>query len=314
MLILRYIVLKYPILKHSEPIQNLAKARIAALNIASKYSDTACTLRFFGLFCVALHPLLEILNRLYSAALARPFICIICSPGRLARRISHYCILVFVLYVAVACDKLNPEQKPPPPPKTMATDVNPCAKGMSQQNITELVEKLRLYRLDNPQIESHLRRKLGLPNLTGSAPDCYPAPFTEVLKLGLKTEAVALFNSAPFDHTADANRYIQVYERLILDLAKITGEEWRISGLSVNYLVVDEQIVIEFQSFGKTFRWYVDQHEAINRIGEEFFELLNHVAVHLTGSFMDLSKAGEGAYAYVPKKLAEELKRMELRG
>lgn len=243
------------------------------------------------------------------------FACIIRPPGGFfSRSISRCYVLVLVLFLGMACDKLNPQQKPPPPPKTIATDLNSCAKGTTQQSISELVEKLRLYRLDNPQMETNLRRKLGLPNLTGPAPDCYPAPFVEVLKHGLKTEAVALFNMTPFDHTADANRYIQVYERLILDLAKITGEEWRVNGLSVNYLIVDEQIVIEFQSFGKTFRWYVDQHEAINRIGEEFFELLNHVSVHLSGSFMDLSKASEGAYAYVPKKLAEELKRMELRG
>lgn len=248
-------------------------------------------------------------------ARTHPFACIFRPPGGLIRgRISCGCVLVFVLLLGIACDKLNPQKKPPPPPKTIAADKNPCAKGMTQQNISELTEKLRLYRLDNPQMEANLRRKLGMPNLTGPAPDCYPAPFTEVLKLGLKTEAVTLFNMAPFDNTADANRYIQVYERLIMDLAKITGEEWHVSGLSVNYLTVDEQIVIEFQSFGKTFRWYVDQHEAINRIGEEFFELLNHVAVHLTGNFMDLSKASEGAYAYVPKKLVEELKRMELRG
>jgi hypothetical protein len=47
-----------------EPVQSLAEVRIAALKQAEKYSRTACTLRFFSLFRLALHPLIETLNRL----------------------------------------------------------------------------------------------------------------------------------------------------------------------------------------------------------------------------------------------------------
>ncbi len=48
----------------SEPIENLAEGRIAALKRPKKYSRTTCTLRFFGAFRLALHPLIEILDRL----------------------------------------------------------------------------------------------------------------------------------------------------------------------------------------------------------------------------------------------------------
>jgi len=47
-----------------EPVENLAEGRIAALKWAEKYSRTICTLRFSSPFRLALHPLIEILNRL----------------------------------------------------------------------------------------------------------------------------------------------------------------------------------------------------------------------------------------------------------
>jgi hypothetical protein len=49
-----------------EPVQNLAEGRIAALKQAEKYSCTPCTLRFLSLFRLALHPVIETLNRLLA--------------------------------------------------------------------------------------------------------------------------------------------------------------------------------------------------------------------------------------------------------
>jgi hypothetical protein len=49
---------------HAEPVQSLAKGRIAALKQTEKYSRTGCTLLFFSPFGLALHPLIEPLNRL----------------------------------------------------------------------------------------------------------------------------------------------------------------------------------------------------------------------------------------------------------
>jgi hypothetical protein len=46
-----------------EPVHDLAEGRIAALKQPEKYSRTPCTLRFFGPFCLALHPLIKIVNR-----------------------------------------------------------------------------------------------------------------------------------------------------------------------------------------------------------------------------------------------------------
>ncbi|MEE9398226.1 MAG: hypothetical protein V3V31_14565, partial [Methylococcales bacterium] len=46
-----------------EPVQDLAEGRIMALKVASKCSHTIRMLRFFDHFCLALHPLIEILNR-----------------------------------------------------------------------------------------------------------------------------------------------------------------------------------------------------------------------------------------------------------
>ncbi len=46
-----------------EPVQYLAKGRIAALKLNSKCSHTSSMLRFFVQFCLALHPLIETLNR-----------------------------------------------------------------------------------------------------------------------------------------------------------------------------------------------------------------------------------------------------------
>jgi hypothetical protein len=46
-----------------EPVQSLAEGRIAALERHKKYSRTVCSLRFFVQFRLALHPLIETLNR-----------------------------------------------------------------------------------------------------------------------------------------------------------------------------------------------------------------------------------------------------------
>jgi len=51
---------------HLEPVHDLAEGRIAALKLAKKYSRTACTLCFFGEFRLALHPLIEIVDRLLN--------------------------------------------------------------------------------------------------------------------------------------------------------------------------------------------------------------------------------------------------------
>ena len=47
----------------SQSLISILQERIAALKQPKKYSRTPCTLRFFGLFRLALHPLIETLNR-----------------------------------------------------------------------------------------------------------------------------------------------------------------------------------------------------------------------------------------------------------
>jgi hypothetical protein len=54
-----------------EPVRDLAEGRIAALKVDSKCSHTQCMLRFFVHFCLALHPLIEISNRLLWRAYQR---------------------------------------------------------------------------------------------------------------------------------------------------------------------------------------------------------------------------------------------------
>jgi len=194
--------------------------------------------------------------------------------------------------------------------QSVSVEFERCDQGISKKQIQDLVNLLGEFNVSNPNEEKVFYHKLGGPVYPLISPGCYGITYTDVLGAVIPKRMVS-FELTPFKEDMRLKRVKNVYNTLVKDFSIATMGEWKPNDVKVAYKDENGVVNLSFRAFDKTYRWRIDQHEAIDRVGDEFFDNLVRLEVEkLSGIFYNMSKGTEAHFAYLPKNIVPELRRM----
>lgn len=195
---------------------------------------------------------------------------------------------------------------------TAKANFEACPGGISKTKTDDIIDAFGSFGILRDKDILHFRDKLGGPEFPLDSPGCYGVGYAEVIA-ELMPNRVVIFDRSPFDH-ADSGRVRNVYSRLITDFARATHGEWKPTRIKIEFNRDSGVATIDFVSFGKNHQWQIDQHEAINRVADEFFDgLVRLEQQHLKGVYFNLSRNRQAYYVYVPRDVAAIMQKMGIK-
>ncbi len=210
-------------------------------------------------------------------------------------------IAVTLVLFFVACEKRT---------QTETVAVSACEKGLGKKQVNDLIAILGEFNVTRPADIQLFLGKLGGPKYPTVAANCYDVDYIDVLAAVIPKRMVS-FKRSPFQNSPESFQVKSTYKNLIKEFADATLGEWKPDSIRVFYKKGNGVVFINFESFDEKYKWRVDQHEAIDRVGDEFFDSLVKLEVNkLSGMYFNLSNTKQARFAYLPKKLVPELSRM----
>lgn len=195
---------------------------------------------------------------------------------------------------------------------TAKSKLDPCPGGVSKTKTEDIIVAFSSFEILQERDVSQLRQKLGGPEFPLDSPGCYGVGYAEIIA-ELMPNRVIIFDMSPFER-AKSQRVTKIYAGLLTEFARATGGEWKPKSISVNYADNPGLATINFMAFGKKLQWQVDQHEAINRVGDEFFDgLVRLEQQYLKGVYFNMSRNRQGYFVYVPKEVAAVMQKMNIK-